>query len=191
MQAIIILRPYYPSGVYQWEIYWDRINTKIRRKLTPGQSERGWALARLLSERLKAALVVAGWQDAGTNYEGRLLWRFVGPPASEQPPLLPLTEVPAQPPKRQRKKVSTPTPIPVASQVVTQTRAHGLAAYQRTIQMQSVTFTCAQCGQTITRLRYPGKICYCSKECQQEAKRVQTRARVQRLRARRKAAGTR
>lgn len=191
MQAIIILRPYYTPGVYQWETYWDRVNTKIRRKLTPGQDERGLALAHVLKERLIQALGAAGWQDAGQNYEGRSLWRYVEPPASAQRPVQSPTEALPQRPKRRRKKASTRAPMPVASQVVTQTRAHGLAAYQRTIQMKPVTFTCAQCGQTVTRLRYPGRVCYCSEECRQKVKRTQTRARVQRLRARQKAAGTR
>lgn len=122
MQAAIIIRPY-GSNTYILELYWDRTNTKIRRKLTSGQDERGFALARLLRERLTKALEAAGWQDAGQNYEGRPLWRYVGPATSEQHPLPPAAETSAEPsknrtpvalPRRRSRKANNVAPIPLA-----------------------------------------------------------------------------
>lgn len=122
MLAAIIIRPY-GSNTYILDQYWDRANRSIRRKLTPGQDERGLALLRLLRERVITALEGAGWQDAGQNYEGRPLWRYVGPVTREQP-LLPLpTETKAAPskslasiaqPHRREPKATTAVPISLA-----------------------------------------------------------------------------
>lgn len=208
MQAIIILRPYYTPGVYQWETYWDRINTKIRRKLTAGQQERGLALAHLLRERLITALEAAGWQAAGQNAEGRSLWCSVEPATREPPP----AQAPVEPPKRPAlitrsrrpsKKTSAPvpavkpapvvpTPLPRPAQeplarkrieVPMATRPR--AAYQRTIYARLVTFTCQQCGKQVSQQRFPGPTPhYCDEACRELAKRAGTLERVQRFRAR-------
>lgn len=208
MQAIIILRPYYTPGVYQWETYWDRINTKIRRKLTPGQQERGLALAHLLRERLITALEAAGWQAAGQNAEGRLLWRSVEPATREPLPAQAPVEAPKRPALSTRsrspsKKTSAPVPAVKPAPLVPTTlprpaqepmarkrievpvATRPRAAYQRTISARSVTFTCRQCGTTVTEQRFPGpRPRYCSEACKQEAVRAGTLARVQRFRAR-------
>lgn len=62
----------------------------------------------------------------------------------------------------------------------------GVRASPRSLQPRLVTFTCAQCGRSVTELRAPGpRPSYCSASCEQEARRAQTRQRVQRWRARR------
>lgn len=208
MQAVIILRPYYTPGVYQWETYWDRINTKIRRKLTPGQQERGLTLAHLLRERLITALEAAGWQTAGQNAEGRSLWRSVEPAMREPPP----AQAPGEPPKRPAritrsrgpsKQTSAPMPAVKPAPVVPTSlprpaqeplarkrievpmATRPRAAYQRTIYARLVTFTCQQCGKQVSQQRFPGPTPrYCDEACKQESVRVGTLARVQRFRAR-------
>jgi hypothetical protein len=211
MQAIIILRPYYTPGVYQWETYWDRINTKIRRKLTPGQDERGLGLARLLKERLTQALEAAGWQAAGQNAEGRPLWRSVELATREPSSALAPVQKPERPAlitrsRRPSKKTSVPPPAvepsPTAPITLPQPAQEPLArkrievpmatrpraAYQRTIQARLVTFTCQQCGSTVTEQHFPGpQPRYCTEACKQEAMRAGTLARVHRFRARHQA----
>ena len=55
-------------------------------------------------------------------------------------------------------------------------------AYRRTIHAQTVTLSCAQCGQRFTRTLYPGvQPKYCD-SCAPIVKRIQTRKRVQLLR---------
>jgi predicted DNA-binding transcriptional regulator YafY len=56
-------------------------------------------------------------------------------------------------------------------------------AYQRTIQTRLVTFTCVQCGATVTEQCFPGPPPrFCTKACQQKARRVGSLARVHRFR---------
>jgi len=58
--------------------------------------------------------------------------------------------------------------------------------YRRTIQTRAVTFTCQQCGRTVTQQRFPGPLPrYCGEWCRVQAQRARTRERVQRFRARR------
>ncbi len=62
---------------------------------------------------------------------------------------------------------------------------HPTVAYERTVRTKEVTWVCAQCGKQVKQWRYPGPLPrYCGEECSREAQRDQTRARVQRLRAR-------
>jgi hypothetical protein len=189
MLAVIILRPYWPeSQTYVLEHYWDRTNRAIRRKLTPGQDERGRVLASLLRERLKENLVTAGWQDAGTNYEGRLLWRYVGPATSELPPA---SHAPVTTPLRGTG--TPPAPVlqerglltPASKRIAVAGEQQPRHAYSRMLTTRLVTFTCRQCGQQVSQQRFPGPTPrYCSEACKQEALRAGTLARVQRFRAR-------
>lgn len=65
-----------------------------------------------------------------------------------------------------------------------------VVTYQRLMQTKPVTFVCESCHQKVTQQRYPGPMPrYCSEPCKQEAIREQTRARVQRLRAKRRHVG--
>jgi hypothetical protein len=65
-------------------------------------------------------------------------------------------------------------------------RPYDKPVYRQTIQTHPVTFTCQQCGATVTQQRYPGPLPrYCSTWCGQLARRILTRERVRRLRARR------
>lgn len=60
--------------------------------------------------------------------------------------------------------------------------------YTRTITTKLVTFKCVFCGTTVTQQRYPSpKRMYCSDSCKRETQKKQTKIRVQRLRASRKA----
>lgn len=205
MLAAINLRPY-GSNTYIFEQYWDRTNRKIRRKLTPGQDERGVALLQVLRERLTQALEAEGWQNAGVNYEGRPLWRYTEPPASEQPPA-PSAAIPAQKPGRSapvaRPQRSIPIPLAparpvemlplvveqpsIASKQITVAGERQLRqAYSRTLTTRLVTFTCQQCGKQVSQQRFPGPAPrYCTEACKQKARRVGTLARVHRFRARR------
>ncbi|HKO23200.1 MAG TPA: hypothetical protein VJY65_00510 [Chloroflexota bacterium] len=64
-------------------------------------------------------------------------------------------------------------------------RPYDKPVYRRTIQTRAVTFTCQQCGQTVTQQRYPGPTPrYCTAWCQRLATRASTRERVRRLRKR-------
>lgn len=219
MLAAINLRPH-GSNTYIFEQYWDRTNRKIRRKLTSGQDERGLALLQLLRERLTLALEASGWQSAGVNYEGRSLWRYAGPATSEQPsaPSAGIaTQKPALSslltrPQRRSKRANTPAPVPPAPLTETPTFAltppqpdqvqpvskrvevpgatKPRAAFRRTIHTRLVTFTCEQCGTTVSQQRFPGPHPrYCTEACKQEAMRVGTLARVHRFRAKQRVGG--
>ena len=194
MLAAIILRPYWlESSTYVLEQYWDRANRAIRRKLTPGQDERGRVLAGLLRERLNAALEAEGWQDAGVNYEGRPLWRYAGPVQREapappagtaaKPPASRASVPPARPVETTAPAVPA-QPLPAASKRIAVPRGkQPRTAYSRTLTTRQVTFTCQQCGKTVSQQRFPGPSPrYCGDTCKQEATRVGTRARVQRFR---------
>jgi hypothetical protein len=68
--------------------------------------------------------------------------------------------------------------------------AQKVVTYQRLMQTKPITFICDWCHQEVTQQRYPGpRPRYCSEQCKQEATREQTRARVQRLRAKRRRVG--
>lgn len=65
-------------------------------------------------------------------------------------------------------------------------RPYNQPVYQRTMTTRAITFTCQGCGQQVTQQRYPGPPPrYCTDRCRLIARRTHTRARVQRLRARR------
>ena len=67
-----------------------------------------------------------------------------------------------------------------------QSQTVSITAFTRTISTRDKTFTCAQCGQTVTEQRYPGHMpLYCS-ACVDEVRKQQTRDRVNRLRERRR-----
>ncbi len=216
MLAVINIRSYGYDNLYILEQYWDRANRKIRRKLTPGQDERGLALVQLLRERLSAALEAAGWQQAGVNFEGRPLWRYVEPTTREQHPLPLPTEVPiqkpassttiTQPPRNTHAPIPstrtvestaptlTPTPSqpaqaqPARKRVEVPAAAQPRAAYQRTIHTRPVIFTCRECGATVSQQRFPGpQPRYCSETCKQKAMRAGALARVRRFRERKQA----
>jgi hypothetical protein len=62
-----------------------------------------------------------------------------------------------------------------------------VGTYTRTIHLRPVTFTCAQCGETVTQMRYPAPTpIYCNDDCKGEAQNEKAKVRVQRMRARRK-----
>ena len=202
MLAAINLRPY-GNDTYVFEHYWDRTNRKIRRKLTPGQDERGLALLQVLRERLTSALEAAGWQNAGVNYEGRQLWRYIGPTISAQPPApavpaqkpasstpvahppqsIPLPLAPARPAKYPPALVEQPAPV--SKQITVAGEKQPRKAYSRTLTTRLVTFTCQQCGKQVSQQRFPGpRPRYCTEACKQKALRAGTLARVHHFRAR-------
>lgn len=160
VQARIAIRPdlRYPGG-YVLSRTTEREHHDAQGSMGRKQEAHAKALLTVLEERVREALARAGWSLMTHTPPGDPVWRCDRPLA---------VSVGGE---------------PWARQVVTQTRAHGLAAYQRTIQMRLVTFPCAWCKQEVTQQRYPGKPRYCSEACQQEAAREQTRMRAQRFRA--------
>ncbi len=62
-------------------------------------------------------------------------------------------------------------------------------AYQRTLTEREVTFTCQECGRTVTQLQYPGpRRRYCTMECVAAANSRTSLVRMRQLRERRKKA---
>ena len=62
-------------------------------------------------------------------------------------------------------KPTVPPPEDAAMQEVV------VRAYQRRLTEREVTFTCQECGRTVTQLQYPGpRRRYCSSECAAIAK---------------------
>lgn len=198
----------YGTGEYVLESYWDRTSSKIRRKLTPGQDERGLALLQVLRERLTSALEAAGWQCARPNYEGKPLWRFIGPAKSTPSPTLPAgaseqqqagsMPVPA-PARSALPSVSAPLSPPVpgppdqeqppvaSKRIAVAGGKQPRKAYSRMLSTRWVTFTCLRCGKSVSQQRYPGpKPRYCPQGCREEATREQNRARVQQFRERKR-----
>jgi hypothetical protein len=207
MLAAITLQPY-GFNTYLLESSWDRVNWKtIRRKLTPGQNERGLALLHLLRERLNEALeAAAGWQQAGVNYEGRPLWRYTGPvkreapaspteaPAKKQAHSAPTTQPlrgthtltrPSRPVETTAPAVPDQPPLTASKRIAVPGAKQPRQAYSRTLTTRLVTFTCRHCGKQVSQQRFPGpRPCYCTEACKQEATRVGIRTRVQRFRER-------
>ncbi len=161
VQATIAVRPDLRyAGGYVLERATDRVNRDAAGSMGRKQEARAKALLAVLEERVLEALARAGWSLLTHTPQGDPVWHYDRPPAVSVE-------------SRQQ-----------ARQVVTQRRAHGLARYQRTIQMRSVTFVCAWCQEEVTQQRYPGQLRYCSEACQRESAREQTRVRAQRFRAR-------
>jgi endogenous inhibitor of DNA gyrase (YacG/DUF329 family) len=66
----------------------------------------------------------------------------------------------------------------------------GIPVTRRLIHTHERTFTCKQCGQTVTQHHYSGHVFYCSEACRKEVERVQNRKRVKRSRQRKKERAT-
>lgn len=155
VQARIAVRPHpeYRRGYVFFRTV-DRVQAAAPGRMGRKQERHAKALLEVLEERLREQLHVSGWQVVTHTSSGDEVWRY-----------------------------DRPKPAP-RSQVVTQARAHGLPAYQRTIKTRLVSFTCVQCGKHVEMQRYPGPLPrYCSENCEQEATRAKTLARVQRFRA--------
>src|SRR5262245_61963086 len=62
-------------------------------------------------------------------------------------------------------------------------------AYERTVTMREVTFTCIVCHQQTTQLRYPGPLPrYCSEDCRTVQAQILNQERVRKQREKRQAA---
>lgn len=124
-----------------------------------------------IRHRFMLALEDAGWSQIDD------IWHFTGRRVAQvsrtatSAPALQVEQDQDQAGARYRQKTLL---VPAREQV---------KSYRRTITASEVTYTCARCGDQVTKVLYPGAAPRYCDDCAKEVTREKTRARVARLRA--------
>ncbi len=158
-----------PARGYVLEYSYDS-EKQPGRRLTDRQIDQGTTLVSRVRARMLDAMHWAGWQVVGKQETGRDIWqhssRLVQDKPQEQDSVT-----------DQGKSKAITVPISAGRQST---------SYTRTITARDVTFTCSRCGQEVTKVQFPGPTPRYCDTCAKEVEREKTRARVARLRERKK-----
>lgn len=149
------------------------------RPMGKRQQERADELIPLVKARMLDAMRMAGWQVVGTLDNPPMdIWQHSSRVIASASSLV-------QGKPQEQDSVTNQEKESKVILVPLRKRDQG-TTYQRTITKQQVTLSCSTCGQEVTRTQYPGPISpYCD-ACAKEVEKEQTRARVARLRERRR-----
>lgn len=156
----------FPRGVYLRGAYklGSTYENRPGRAISSHQEERGADLACKLRERMQEEMQSAGWQVVAQGREGINLWQYKPTlPATQETPERPAPAIRDQPERKPGEVTSgirRPVLIP----------AHGKVKAHERIVTQRMTFSCKECGETVTRHVYPGKVWYCE-PCAKEVER--------------------
>jgi hypothetical protein len=179
IKAIITIRhyrdPQYPGG-YILDERIERLNESAPGRMGKRQEARARALLVQLRVQVQAALSAAGWELRWHTPRGAALWVYTGPLQDHESVTLGQDQPHEQDSVTKQDSVTGKKIVLVKK---TSSRAH--EPYTREVRVKLVTFTCARCGEQVTREKYPGRIEYCA-QCAPLVKREKTRARVARLR---------
>jgi hypothetical protein len=190
----IVEREHWPAGHYlphAYELTFSYERLAKKGSMDPHcEADTGDRLIAHLRERMLTQMREAGWRRVGQTRQGRDIWQHrpsLSSPAPsissgrEQPEMeAVLSRVPGEPEqaKREEGRLSKdPSDQGDATRVQQQTRIYTSRA---------ITFTCVQCGRTVTEQRFPShRPLYCSNPtCKREATRKKTRERVANYRRR-------
>jgi len=140
---------------------------------------RGWQdkLGYITRDEKHARSLIQGMDMYREDDNGRRFYRTQTRNANVQESVTPVVDVPTH----EREET-------IVSQRYNSKQQITVGSYTRTITTKTVTFKCAHCGTTVTQEKYPGpKSMYCTDACKKAVQREQTKLRVHRLRAGKKA----
>jgi hypothetical protein len=182
----IVEREHWPAGLYLPQAY--ELTCSYERLAKQGSmdpsrlADTGDRLIADLREQMLIQMIDSGWRRVGKTRQGRDIWQHRPPGSSpvSRPSSGVAPEMEAVPSRVSEEAAELPA---LASSI---SEAGSVQQQTRVYTSRAITFTCVQCGRTVTEQRFPShRPLYCSNPtCKREATRKKTRERVANYRRR-------